>query len=346
MLTPELEAFIERMPKVELHIHLEGSILPQTFLDLAQRNEVDIPATDRAGVEQLFHYQSFGEFLSVFMTLTRTIVRPEDFEQLAYEMGLMLSAQHILYAEVMISPMQHLLNGINLYKSIRAVWNGFERARCETGILLRIALDYGRQYGTSYAWYVLEVAREMRDCGVVAWSIGGNEIHHPPEPFAEVFAAARGSGLHVMAHAGEVEGPDSVWGAVHALQSERLGHGIRSIDDPELVVYLRDHRVVLDISPSSNILTGAAASWEQHPLRRLYDAGVLVTINSDDPTFFCTTLTEEYRRVTQHFGFTVDELCVLVLNSAQAAFLPPEEKAALVDRVSNELDTLRAELGI
>lgn len=346
MLHPKLNEFIKRMPKVELHIHLEGSIAPRTFLELAKRNDVAIPAHDVAGIKRLFHYQSFGEFLTVFMTLTRTIARYDDFEQLAYEMGLMLSEQHILYAEVMISPMQHLLNGINLTKSIAAVSKGFEQARRETGIVMRLALDYGRQYGTAYAWYVLDVAKNTRDLGVVAWSIGGNEIHHPPEPFADIFAAAREAGLHVMAHAGEVEGPHSVWGAVNALHAERLGHGIRSIDDPLLVAHLRDTGVVLDISPSSNILTGAATSWIKHPLRQLYDAGVLMTINSDDPTFFNTTLTEEYRRVTRHFGFTTDDLCKLVLNSVRAAFLPPDEKATLFRRVEQELHALRTELDI
>ncbi len=346
MLTPELEEFIARMPKVELHVHLEGSITPRTLLELAQRNGVEIPARDVAGVEQLFRYRNFGEFLTVFMNLARAIVRGSDFERLAYELGIALAEQNILYAEVMLSPMQHLRRGMDLLETIEGTATGFAQAERETGIMWRIALDYGRQYGPDQAWEVLEVARRAMPYGVVGWSIGGNEIGHPPEPFAEVFANARKAGLHVMAHAGEVAGPPSIWGAIEMLQAERLGHGIRSVDDPELLEYLRDHQVVLDICPSSNLLTGATATWNSHPLRQLYDAGVAVTINSDDPTFFHTTLTEEFRRVVQHFGFGVDDLCVLALNSARAAFLPETEKTALVERVEKQLAALRSELGI
>ncbi len=346
MLTPELDEFICRMPKVELHIHLEGAAASHTLLELANRNEVPIPAWDLASIEELYTYNSFGDFLTVFMALTRTIVKYQDFEQVAYELGLMLARQNVLYAEVMLSPMQHLLNGINLLRAVAATSEGFRRAEQETGIVVRLALDYGRQYGTDYAWNVLDIARHAMEYGVVAWSIGGNEIHHPPEPFAEVFASARSAGLHLMAHAGEVAGPPSVWGAVDALQVERVGHGIRSVDDPALVRYLVEQEVVLDVSPSSNIQTGAAASWETHSLRQLYDAGVIVTINSDDPTFFCTTLTDEYRRVTRHFGFNADDLCVLVQNSVRASFLPPAEKETLLRRVQQELSDLRFQIGV
>lgn len=346
MLTPELDAFIARMPKIELHVHLEGAVSPRNLLQLAKRNKIDIPANDVSGVERMFEYRNFSEFLSVFMVLTQTIVQSEDFEFLAYEMGLMLAEQHVLYAEVMLSPMQHLLRGINLHDAIVATSAGFARAEKETGIIMRIALDYGRQYGSSYAWYILEVAKETRDRGVVAWSIGGDEIHHPPEPFADVFAAARDAGFHLMAHAGEVVGPKSVWGALDALHVERVGHGIRSIEDPALVDRLRNNGVTLDVSPSSNICTGAAGSWEEHSLRKLYDAGVKVTINSDDPPFFNTTLTDEYRRVAYYFNFTVDDICVLVLNSVRAAFLPEKEKEALFQRVEKELADLRAELKV
>lgn len=346
MLTPQLEEFIRLMPKVELHLHLEGTITPRTLIELARRNGVSLPASDEAGVAALFRYRDFGEFLSVFMALARAIVYGEDFERLAYELGCDLAAQEVRYAEVMISPMQYLNRGMDLREVIEGCMAGFARVERERGAVIRLALDYGRQYGPEAAWPVLEVARATRHLGVVGWSIGGNEIGHPPEPFAPVFDAARAAGLGVMAHAGEVVGPASVWGAIDALGVARVGHGIRAADDPALLAALRERGVVLDVCPSSNLLTGAVEAWGEHPLRRLFEAGVAVTINSDDPTFFATTLTEEYRRAITRLGIGVDELCAMVLTAARAGFLPPEEREALAARVADELATLRGELGV
>lgn len=346
MLTAEVEAFIRRMPKVELHLHLEGAVSPRTLLELAERNGVELPARDVPGIEQLLHYRDFGEFLTVFMAMARAIVTGDDFARVAYELGLELAAQQVRYAEVMLSPMQHINRGMNLRETIEGTAAGFARAERETGVVVRLALDHGRQYGPELAWYVLEVARETMPLGVVGWSIGGNELDYPPEPFAELYAAARTYGLGLMAHAGEVVGPPSVWGAIDALGCARIGHGIRSVDDPALVHALSRRGVVLDVCPSSNVRTGATASWETHPLRALRDAGVAVTINSDDPTFFQTTLTEEYRRAVGYLGLSIDELCAAVLTAARSAFLPEPARHALTRRVADEIQALRAELGV
>jgi adenosine deaminase len=301
---------------------------------------------DIAGVERLFQFDHFHDFLQVYMVLVRAIVSGKDFERLAYELGVSLAAQNVLYAEVMLSPMQHVLRGVDLHEALAGTAAGFARIEREYGVWVRLVFDYGRQYGPEQAWPLLELAGAARQYGLVGWSIGGDEVGYPPEPFAEVFAAARAAGLHLMAHAGEVAGPASVWGAVEKLGVQRIGHGIRSIEDPRLLDYLRQHHIVLDISPSSNLYTGAVAAWEVHPLRRLYDSGVALTINTDDPTFFQTTLTDEYRHIVQHFAFTADELCALVRTSVQAAFLPPAERDALAQRVEQQLSSLRSELGV
>ncbi|MFV9505691.1 MAG: adenosine deaminase [Oscillochloridaceae bacterium umkhey_bin13] len=346
MLTPQVEAFIRRMPKLELHLHLEGTITPRTLIELARRNGVSLPANDEAEVAALFRYRDFGEFLAIFMALAQAIVSGEDFERLAYELGLDLAAQQVRYAEVMISPMQYLKRSMDLHEVIAGTMAGFARVERETGLVIRLALDYGRQYGPEAAWPVLETACDCRHLGVVGWSIGGNEIGHPPEPFAPLFTAARAAGLGVMAHAGEVVGPTSVWGAIDALGATRIGHGIRSIDDPALLAALRERQVVLDVCPSSNLLTGAITTWPAHPLRRLIAAGVPVTINSDDPTFFATTLTEEYRRALVWLGLSLDDLCASLQTAAQAVFLPAAERTALAQRLSSEIMVLRQELGV
>ncbi len=346
MLTAELDEFIVRMPKVELHLHLEGSMTPQTLLDLAQQNNFDLPAHDIAGVEQLFHYHHFSEFITLFMQMAQVIVRGEDFARLAYELGSDLATQNVLYAEVMISPMQHIRRGMDLYEAISGAAAGFAQVARETGTQIRIALDHGRQYGPDLGWQVLDVARRAQPLGVVGWSIGGNEIGYPPEPFADLFAAAREAGLGLMAHAGEVVGPVSVWGAINELGVQRIGHGVRSVEDPALMTALIERGIILDVCPSSNLRTGAVTNWESHPLRQLYDAGVTVTLNSDDPSFFHTTITEEYRRAVQHFGFTIDDLIHLVQNAVDASFLPVLERQILSSRIAQEMTMLRREIGV
>lgn len=341
-----LDTFITRMPKVETHLHLEGSIFPATLLEIAQRNHVEIPARDADGVAQLFKYRNFHEFLSVFMVLARSLVRGEDFEQIAYELGLHLADQNVRYAEVMLSPALYYNRGLDLDEVVQGAAAGFGRARRERGVRVNMAFDYGRQFGVENAWPLLEVAIRNMRYGVVAWSIGGDELNHPPEPFAEVFAAARRAGLHGMAHAGEVVGPRSVWGAVDALGAERLGHGVRSIHDPALLAHLRERGVVLDVCPTSNIRTGAVETLALHPLRLLFDAGVLITINTDDPTFFETTLNDEYRLAARSFGFDAGDLVAIMMNGARAAFLPPQERAALVGELEDAVGGLRAELAV
>lgn len=345
-LTPELQAFIARMPKVELHLHLEGSISPSTLLQIAQRNGVAIPAQDLAGVEQLFRYRHFGEFLAVFMVLARALMSGEDFEQIAYELGISLADQHVYYAEVMISASQYFNRRLDLDELVQGAAAGFARAHRERGVIVQLAFDYGRQFGVESAWQVLEIAQRNMAHSLVAWSIGGDELHYPPEPFAEVFAAARRSGLRVMAHAGEVVGPPSIWGAVDTLQAERLGHGIRCLDDADLVAHLRERGVVLDVCPTSNVFTGAVPSLAEHPLRRLFDAGLRVTLNTDDPTFFRTTLNEEYERAAQLFGFSARDLVRLARNGAEAAFLRPEDRKDLIERMERDTARLQAELGL
>jgi adenosine deaminase len=341
-----LGMLIAEMPKVELHLHLEGAVRPATLLALARRNQVELPVSDEGALRGLFTYQALQDFLALFMALVRVLHRGEDFEQIAFELGEDLAAQRVRYAEVMLSAAQYYQRGIDLHEVIQGTLAGFARAHQAFGTRMNLVLDYGRQCGPEAAWQLLHVARQYVPAGLVGWSIGGNEPDFPPELFAEVFSAARQAGLHTMAHAGEVSGPQSVWGAIEALHVERIGHGIRAVDDPALLAVLRERGITLDVCPTSNLYTGAVASLSQHPLRRLFDAGVPITLNTDDPTLFNTTLIHEYRVAAAAFGFTADELTALVCNGARAAFLPLEERQALEQQLRADIASLRAALGV
>lgn len=345
LLPPQLETFVVQMPKIELHVHLEGTIRPATLLEIAQRNRVELPARDVAGVAQLFKYRSFKEFLTVFMSLARALQTGEDFAQIAYEYGHDLADQHVWYAEVMISPSQYYNRGLDLHEIVQGILAGFAQVQQERGIRLQLIFDYGRQFGPEAAWQVLEIAGRYPS-GLVGWSIGGDELNYPPEIYQEVFASARQRGLRLMAHAGEVVGPPSVWGAIDTLGCERIGHGFRSIDDPRLVQQLIQRQITLDISLSSNFRTGACLKPYTHPIRRLFDAGVPITINSDDPTFFETTLTNELHLAAGLYAFDARELSQTMVTAAQAAFLPPTERAALAATINQSLTQLRRALAL
>ena len=189
----------------------------------------------------------------------------------------------------------------------------------------------------------VEMALAWQDRGVVALGLGGNEVGAPPEPFAHAFDAARAGGLHSVPHAGEMAGPESVWGAIRALGAERIGHGVRSIEDPDLVDYLVQQQIPLEVNPTSNLCLGVYPSYEAHPLRRLWDAGAYVTVNSDDPPLFNTTLNQEYRVLIDHFGFDADMLEQITLNALRASFLPAAKKDAMEKNFSLPLPFLRAE---
>lgn len=325
MPAPELAAWVKRMPKVELHVHLEGSIRPQTLADLAAQNHVDLPG----GVAAAYHFADFQGFLDAYMRCAACLCTHADFERVTYEFLCDEAAQGVRYCEVFLSPMQHLRRDFDFDCIMHAIHEGHERARREWNIRMGVIFDHGRQFGVEAGFRVLERALATRSYGVIGLSIGGDEVHFPPELFAELFAQARLAGLHLTAHAGEVRGPESIWGALRNLHIHRVGHGIHAIEDPQLLAHLRDAQIVLDVCPTSNVRTGAVASLAEHPVRRLFDAGVPISLSSDDPAIFRTNLVQEYLLLAEHFGFTREDLWQVSLNGVRASFLPAAEKAAL-----------------
>ncbi|MBZ5667752.1 MAG: adenosine deaminase [Acidobacteriia bacterium] len=324
----EPSRFIFSLPKAELHLHLEGSIEPSTLLELRQRHRMD--GASLAEVEQLYDYKDFAGFLSAFKDVTGHLRAPEDYELITYRLMERLKAQHVLHAEVIVSA------GVCLWRKqdFAAIFEGLERGRQrgekDFGVSVLWIFDAIRQFGAEKAQSVLDLAIQFRDRNVAGFGIGGDERAGPPEWFAEVYARAAEHDLHLTAHAGESAGPESIWGALN-LKAERIGHGLTAGQDAELIEELAERQVPIEICVTSNLRTGCCADVAQHPVRSYFDQGLMLTINSDDPAMFRTSLVEEYALAQQAFGFTDEQLRELARNSFEASFLPADKKVEFLN---------------
>jgi len=300
--------FLREMPKAELHVHLEGSVAPETL------HELD-PATPVEEFRALYRYPDFEGFLKVFGEIGKRLRSPDDYALITRRLLEQLAVQSVQYAEIIIAA------GVVLWKGqeFGPIFDAISTAAAASPVKVRWILDAVRQFGVEQAMKVAELAAARRDRGVVAFGIGGSEARGPAEWFTGVFAFAKSAGLHLTAHAGEGTSPRSVWAAL-ALGAERIGHGISAIEDPELLRHLRRRSIPLEICITSNLVTGVVKRVEDHPVRRLYDAGVPIVLNTDDPAMFGCTLVGEYELAAQVFGFTEAELRTIAKNGFRFAF--------------------------
>jgi aminodeoxyfutalosine deaminase len=300
--------FLQSLPKAELHLHLEGSIAPGTLQELR-------PELSREEILSHYQYADFSGFLKSYGWVTRFLERPEHYALITRRLLEYLAAQGVRYAELNLSVGVMLWRGQDAAANFDAIAG--EAARSPFPV--RFIFDAVRQFPLDQGRRVAELAAERIDRGVVAFGIGGDEARGPAEWFKEIFAFGKAAGLHLAPHAGEIAGPESVWTALE-LGAERIGHGIRSIEDPALLDHLRRNDIPLEISISSNVCTQAVPTLAAHPVRRLYDAGVPVVLNTDDPAMFHSTLVDEYRIAHEAFGFSHEELRGLAANSFRYAF--------------------------
>src|SRR5579871_744440 len=300
--------FLLDLPKAELHLHLEGSVSPETLHELDS-------ATPLADCRALYEYADFDAFLKAFGAVGKRLRTPDDYALVTRRLLECLHAQNVRYAEIILAA------GVVLWKEqdFVPIFDAVCGAAQDSPVEVRWILDAVRQFGVEPAMKVAELAAARIGQGVVAYGIGGSEERGPASWFKEVFAFARRAGLRLTAHAGESMGPDSIWAALE-LGAERIGHGIRAIEDPVLMAHLRDHDIPLEISITSNLVTGVVKRVEDHPLRRLYDAGVPIVLNTDDPAMFRCSLVEEYRLAARVFGFTESELRKIAENGFRYAF--------------------------
>jgi len=315
-------SFLRQLPKAELHLHLEGAIEPGTLLELRQRHGEH---GTRAEIDALYRYEDFPGFLLAFKNITEHLRTPDDYELITYRLMQRLKEENVLHAEVYVSV------GVCLWRKqdFAAIFEGLDHGRArgarDFGISLLWIFDAVRQLGAEAAQKVFELAVGRLDRHVVGIGIGGDEQKGPPELFRDGYAWAADRGLRLTAHAGETGPPESVWGALN-LRAERIGHGLTAFHDVDLVEELAQRQVPVEICLTSNLRTGLCPNLNDHPAKSYFDQGVMITLNSDDPAMFGTTLAREYQIAQQMFGFTDEHLRELARNSFEASFLPAEKK--------------------
>jgi aminodeoxyfutalosine deaminase len=320
---PNPSAFVRSLPKAELHLHLEGAIEPPTLLEIQQDH--GLKNSTLADVQKLYQYSDFASFLMSFRDITEHLKTPADYELITYRLMERLKGENVLHAEVYVSV------GVCLYRKqdFAAIFEGLERGRAQGerdfGVSLLWIFDAVRHFGSAEAQRVAELAARYRERNVVGFGIGGDEKRAGPELFREVYSYCAEQGLRLTAHAGETAAAESIWGALN-LRAERIGHGLTAQQDPDLMQELAQRQIPIEICVTSNVKTGVCPNLGDHPVRRYFDEGLMVTINTDDPAMFGTSLSQEYQLAQENFGFSDEHLRELARNSFEAAFLPAEKK--------------------
>ena len=330
----DIPTWLRLLPKAELHLHLEGTITPETLVELSRRHDAQPLSLDAA--RALYVYADFQHFLMTFKAVSERLQTAEDFAFITREMVCALAAQGVVHAEVYIS--WGILLRFKPQLAIEDVMDAVERARVEAerefGVSVLWIIDAVRHFGVEEAGVVFRLAARLRSKypSIVGIGIGGDEARGPAEPFRELYAEARAAGLRLTAHAGESTGPESVWSALN-IGAERIGHALAAQHDPELLEVLATRQIPIEINLTSNLRTGCCSSLEAHPLREYFEGGLMLTLNSDDPPMFGSTLLEEYILVQSYFGFSLDQMREFAGNSVEASFLPPERKLKLLAEI-------------
>ncbi len=326
-----LREVIEALPKVELHVHLEGSIQPATLLRLAERNKCELPAKDVAGLREWFQFKDFPHFVDVYVAASKCIKTPSDLELIAEEFAREQLRQNILYTEANYTAKTiHRYAGIPWDEQLDALNRGFAKV---SDTKVQLIIDIVREFPQGEGEEIAQWCIEGRDRGVAAIGLSGFEGQTPVSRHAHAYKVAKEAGLNCSAHSGETGGAPAIREALDVALADRIGHGIRCLEDPKLVQELRDRQIHLEVNPTSNVCIGVVPSLAEHPFPRLLDEGLSVSINSDDPPLFSTTLTEEWIRCAEEFELSTDILYSLCLGAADRAFLPDAEKADLKRRI-------------
>ena len=327
--------WLRRVPKVELHVHLEGAIPHATLWELLCKYGGDPSVPDQQALIRKFTYRDFSHFMDTWIWKNRFLREYEDFTLIAEAAARDLARQNVRYVEAFYSPSDFRRRGLEPQPLTAAIRDGFDRV---PEIEIAMVADLVRGSELAVAARTLAQVDEVQELGVIGVGLGGSEQAFPPEPFAAIFAEARRRGFHTSVHAGEAAGAASVWGAIRSLNAERLGHATRAEEDAALLEYLVEHQIPLEMCPLSNVATGVVPRYERHPVRRYFERGLMITINTDDPKMFGNWLAQEFQSLIDVHGFTRDQIRTLILNGIRASWLPDERKRHLADVVQNDPD--------
>jgi len=331
-------SWFERIPKVELHLHLEGAIPHAALWELMQKYGGDPSVPTLQALTAKFTYKSFPEFIDTWVWKNTFLRRYEDFEFMAEAVAHDLAGQNIRYVEAFYSPGDYLSRGLEPQRLTEALRAGLDRCK---GIKVALVADLIRDHGPERGAKMLQAVNEVRDLGIIGVGIGGSESEFPPEAFRAVFDQARELGFHTSAHAGEGAGPESVWGAVRTLRVDRIGHATRAAEDLKLVDYLAEHQIPLELCPISNLKTRVIDSLEEHPACLFFERGIPFSINTDDPKMFGNSLADEYLALETKLGFSRGEIESIILQGIMTSWLSGEDKEELTRQFRREMADAR-----
>ncbi|MEU9714156.1 adenosine deaminase [Streptomyces sp. NPDC047976] len=330
---PDLHPFIAGLPKAELHVHHVGSASPRIVAELASRHPDSKVPTDPEALADYFTFTDFAHFIEVYLSVVDLVRTPDDVRTLTFEVARDMARQNIRYAELTITPYSSTRRGIDENAFMEAIEDARKAAETELGVILRWCFDIPGEAGPDAASETARLAVDLRPEGLVSFGLGGPEIGVPRPQFKPYFDRARAAGLHSVPHAGESTGPETIWDAIRELGAERIGHGTSATQDPELLKYLAEHRIALEVCPTSNIATRVVTDLDLHPVKEMVAAGVLVTINSDDPPMFGTDLNNEYAVAARLLDLDERGLAQLAKNAVEASFLDEAGKAKLTAEI-------------
>lgn len=337
-------SFLERLPKTDLHVHLDGSLRLETIIDLAAKQNVKLPAMDPEGLAQAMRMghicEDLTDYLKAFDITLSVLQEEEALYRAAYELAEDAAKENVRLMEVRYAPILHTEKGLPLTRIVEAVINGLADAGRDFGIRCNVIISGIRHIAPEQSLRLAELAVAYKNKGVVGFDLAGAEYDYPAKKFLDAFSLVRNNNVNSTCHAGEAYGPESIHQAIHVCGAHRIGHGTRLREDGDLLNYVNDHRIPLEVCLTSNVQTRAVDDFATHPLKFYYDFGIRVTINTDNRLVTNTTMTTELERAVETFDFDIWQVRQIILNGFKSAFLPFHERQSLLRRTSEELDRL------